>query len=318
MKHFLRHLLFPRESNNHRPKLLHHDSLFFVIALFVFFGSIFTSVHTNYPQVLGISANISAQDLLTFTNQKRQEHGLQPLNMNNQLAQAAEQKASHMFAQDYWAHIAPDGTTPWYFIKNSGYEYLYAGENLARGFNSASDVVNAWMDSPSHRDNMLSKNYTEIGFAIQTGMLTGSETILVVEMLGAAYVNQQEQASAQGAQVSPTPSVVIARISLTPTPSVLPSASPTLEPIPTQVPQESEQPSTVVAAVQNQPLVDKTSLTKTIAYALLFLFLAVLIADAIIIERRKIARVVAHNMDHIIFLTIILIIVIIIGKGLVL
>jgi hypothetical protein len=312
VKHFLHHLLFPRESNNHRSKLLHHDSLFFVIALFVFLGSVVGTVQHTHPDVLGISSNISAQDLLTYTNQKRQENGLKPLAMNGQLAQAAEQKASHMLANNYWAHVAPDGTTPWYFIKNSGYEYLYAGENLARGFTTASDVVNAWMNSPTHRENMLSSNYDDVGFAIQTGTLTGSDTILVVQELGRKYGGQSEVADVGAAQTTPTP-VVVAVASPAPTKAVLPSATPAVTATPTLTPQP-EQPIGV-ASVENQPLFDSKSLTKNIALGVLVLFLIVLVADAIIVERRNIARIVAHNVDHILFLLIIVLVVIIIGRG---
>lgn len=318
VKHFLHHLLFPRESNNHRSKLLHHDSIFFVVALFVFLGSVLGTVHKSHPQVLGISSNISAGDLLTFTNQKRQENGLKPLAMNAQLSQAAEQKASHMFANNYWAHVAPDGTTPWYFIKNSGYEYLYAGENLARGFTTASAVVDAWMASPTHRENMLSSNYDDVGFAIQTGTLTGSETILVVQELGRQYGAKSEVANVGSAQVTPSPTpVVVAVASPVPTKAVLPTVTPTVLPTATPTP-ESKQPSAGVASVANQPLFDSKSLTKNIALGVLVLFLIVLIVDAIIIERKNIARVVAHNVDHIIFLAIMILVVIIIGRGLIL
>lgn len=314
MRDFLHHLLFPRESNNHRPKILHHDSLLITICLFLFSASLILSVQRAYPQVLGISSDISTGDLLTFTNQKRQENGLKPLSMNDQLTQAAQAKASHMFANNYWAHIAPDGTTPWYFIKSSGYEYLYAGENLARGFTTASSVVDAWMNSPTHRENLLSANYDDVGFAVQTGTLTGSDTILVVQELGRRYGETQAVAQQPATQtVSPTP-VVVAVVTVAPTPTTVPTATPTpVKPTPTPTTQLSE-----VASVQNNPLVDSRSVTRTIAISLLSIFLVVLVIDAIIIERKQIARVVAHNVDHILFLTIIILIAIIIGRGLIL
>ncbi len=312
LKHFLHHLLIPRESNNHRPKLLHHDTLFFVIALFVFVGGILGTIHNNYPQVLGISSDISTQDLLTITNQKRQENGQKPLKMDSELTQAAQAKGENMFAKNYWAHIAPDGTTPWYFIKNAGYEYFYAGENLARGFTTAQAVVDAWMASPTHRENMLSPNYDDVGFSVQTGTLTGSDTILVVEEFGRRYGGttatvQTPQTSPTPIQSSPTPAV-IAVVTLVPSPTVVPST-------PTPQIQKPQQPA--VASVVNNPLVDSKSLKKNIAFGVLFLFIAVLIVDALIIERKKIARVVAHNLDHIIFLGIILAVIIIIGGGLI-
>jgi uncharacterized protein YkwD len=317
MRNFLHHLLFPRESNNHRAKILHNDSLIVIICLFLFVTSLFAAVGKTSPDVLGISFNITASDLLASTNQKRQENNLGPLQMNDQLSVAAAQKAEHMFANNYWAHIAPDGTTPWFFIKNSGYEYLYAGENLARGFTTSTDVVNAWMDSPTHRENMLSKNYNEIGFAIREGSLTGSDTVLVVEMLGGKYVAQaQPQNAAQ--TPSPTP-VVVAVISPQPA-SQRGEPSPTVFPTATATPTPTPQPETTtsVASMQNKPLIDGKSMTNKIALGFLAIIIAVLIVDAVIIERKQIVRVVSHNLDHIIFLIIIVLVIIIIGRGIIL
>ncbi len=313
MREFLHHLLFPRESNNHRAKLLHHDSLLIILCLFLFCTSLFAAVNHTYPQVLGISADIAPGDLLTFTNQKRQENGLKPLIINDQLAQAAQQKATHMFANNYWAHIAPDGTTPWSFIKNSGYDYLYAGENLARGYTTASAVVDAWMASPSHRENMLSKNYNDVGFAIQSGTLTGSETILVVEELGSKYVAQETVDTQAISEVTPTPAVA-AVITAEPTSAVSPTIPP---PSPTSAPKLEEKSATGVASFQNQPLFDSKSLSREISFGILFVLLLVLIVDAIIIEKKKIARVASHNVDHIVFIVIIIIVALIISRGLI-
>ena len=313
MKDFLHNLFFPRESNNHRPKILHHDSLLITICLFLFITSLFAAVGKTSPDVLGISFNITSSDLLALTNQKRAENGLAPLTMNDQLASAADQKANHMLANNYWAHIAPDGTTPWYFIKNAGYEYLYAGENLARGFTSSNDVVNAWMDSPTHRENMLSKNYNDIGFAIKEGSLTGSDTVLVVEELGSKYAGQNQAQNTTQPTVTPTP-VIVAIISSRPSPTVLP----TLTPTPTTAPQVKKQSTTSVAAVQNKPLIDSKSTSNKIALGFLALLISILAIDAVIIERKKIVRVVAHNLDHILFLMIIALVIIIIGRGIIL
>jgi len=257
--------------------------------------------------VLGVSTtNIPVNELLTITNQRRQEQGLQPLKLNNELSVAAAEKAKYMFANNYWAHIAPDGTTPWYFIKNAGYEYLYAGENLARGFTTAPDVVQAWMNSPSHRENMLSKNYDEIGFAVSSGNLTGSETTLVVEMFGKKYIADKDAGQSAIALV-PSPSVAIAQVN-----------SPTPPPVVMGQGDVNPTPAVGVEAVQSQPLIDTNATTRNIAFLVIFVLIAVLVIDAIIIERKQIARVVSHNVDHIIFLLIILLAAIIIGRGLIL
>src|SRR5437868_1280970 len=95
---FLHHLLLPRESNNHRPKILHHDSMLLLIAFLFFCSSLLSTVHRAYPSVLGISTTIAIQDLLNDTNQERQAHGLAPLKLNAALSQAAAAKAQNMFA----------------------------------------------------------------------------------------------------------------------------------------------------------------------------------------------------------------------------
>jgi hypothetical protein len=255
----------------------------------------------SYPSVLGISSNVSIQDLVNLTNQRRQEAGLAPLALNDQLSNAAAAKASYMFEKNFWAHVAPDGTTPWYFIKNSGYEYLYAGENLARGYNSSGDVVNAWMASPTHRENMLSPNYKDIGFAVQTGSLTGSDTVLVVEEFGSKYVTEQNAKA--------TNKSILAQANVSPTP--ITSPVPTfLTPQPTS--------TTQIAAAVNTPLFDTKSTKKNLSLMILAVFIVVLIADALIVERRKIERAFSHNLDHIIFLIVLILAAIIIGGGIIL
>lgn len=293
MRDFLRHLFLPHHTNNHRPKVLHNHSLFVVCAVLLLLALGVHSINREYPSVLGVSANMTVEDLLKITNQKREEKGLAPLKLDAALSRAAAQKAQHMYDKNYWAHVSPEGTTPWVFIKNSGYEYLYAGENLARGFTTAPDVVDAWMESPTHRDNMLSANYEDIGFAIQSGSLTGSDTVLVVEMFGSKYIATNQPAIP----------------SIPPIADVVPSPA-------TQSPTNIEPTSPIaVAAVQNNPLIDSKSTTRNISLILLISFIVILILDAIIIERKKIARVVSHNVDHILFLTILLLAAIIIGKG---
>jgi len=184
MKSLLHEFFLPHENNNFRAKILHNSSILFAV-LFLFLGALFLSIaRTSYPFVLGITADISTERLITLTNIERSKQGLTPLVQNPQLSRAALQKAGDMFAKNYWAHNSPDGTTPWYFIREAGYNYTYAGENLARGFETAEEVVKAWMVSPKHRANVLSENFNEVGFAVKKGRLNGEETVLIVETFG--------------------------------------------------------------------------------------------------------------------------------------
>jgi len=87
---------------------------------------------------------------------------------------------------DYWAHVNPvNGTEPWTFYDNSKYDFVTAGENLAFDYKTSEGVCKGWMDSPTHRENMLDATYQEIGFAIKDVDL-GAEGkgVLVVQFFG--------------------------------------------------------------------------------------------------------------------------------------
>ncbi len=134
---------------------------------------------------ISLAVSITVQDMINLTNKSRIEAGLAPLAINEKLARAAEEKASDMFKLQYFDHNSPDGTTPWDFIKSAGYEYEYAGENLAIDFISANGAHKALMESSSHRDNILNMNYVEIGIAVKEDIFEGSKSIIIVEEFAA-------------------------------------------------------------------------------------------------------------------------------------
>lgn len=177
----------PSERNNYRAKTLHINFLTVYLALALVLVTLeqtatFTS---GVGVILGIATDIKISKLFDLTNKERIKRGLSLLTYNDKLAEAAKKKAQDMFKSDYWAHFSPDGKTPWDFINGAGYKYEYAGENLAKNFMFSDTVVSAWMNSKSHRDNVLRDQYREVGFAVVNGVLEGEETTLVVEMFGA-------------------------------------------------------------------------------------------------------------------------------------
>jgi len=281
MKDFLSHLFIPRESNNHRAKILHHTNLLLTI-VFLFLASFFIqTVKVKYPSVLGIQADISSDQLLSLTNKERQNAGVGSLVLNDKLSQAAQAKAQDMFEYDYWAHNSPSGKTPWVFITSAGYKYTYAGENLARGFATADSVIKAWMASPDHKANVLSANYQDVGFAVKLGKLKGEETVLVVEEFGNLYMpvaksNAQEIAAAEN----------------------------------TSVPANKN-----VQAVSKNPLINASALSSNIYFAFILVFIFALFLDMIIIEKKKVMRFVGHNIDHILYLILVLTLIGIWSKG---
>lgn len=126
--------------------------------------------------------------VIDLTNDERAEIAAAPLQRSSLLDAAAKKKAQHMAQNQYFAHFAPDGTSPWSFFKEVDYTYAHAGENLAIHFTDSSEVVDAWMDSPTHKANIVSTKYTEIGVGTAKGTYEGYDTVFVVQLFGAPAI----------------------------------------------------------------------------------------------------------------------------------
>lgn len=177
---FFRHLFIPHEDNNYRARSLHTDFLGLYLVFALVLSLAFKQVGLN--NVLGFATDITVDKLYQLTNTEREKNGLSTLTYNEKLSAAAAAKAQNMFSENYWAHYSPSGKTPWEFVIATGYQYEYAGENLAKNFLFSDGVVSAWMNSPTHRENILKRDYTEVGYAIVNGVLNGEQTTLVVQM----------------------------------------------------------------------------------------------------------------------------------------
>lgn len=184
MAHPLITLFAPHPHNNHKAKILQPRSLVILIGLFIMGRAVVDMTVGLKPGVLGYASQIDPEKIIELTNKERLNAGLTVVKENTELDQAALAKATDMFENNYWAHVSPTGTEPWYFITQSGYKYQHAGENLARDFSNPTDVVKAWMASPTHRQNLLDDRYKDIGVAVMDGYINGVETTLVVQMFG--------------------------------------------------------------------------------------------------------------------------------------
>lgn len=287
-RHFLPHFYVSPEAADatvglernlvhHRAHALSHSALSFYFFVLVFVTVSFYLVSLSAPRILGVVI-FSADQVINLINEERTKNGLLALATNPFLAKAAQAKASDMFANNYWAHNSPAGRTPWNFITSAGYKYVFAGENLARDFNDPRSAVAAWMDSPSHRSNILDENFRETGVAVAGGKLTGREGILVVQMFGT---------SISGATLfSESQEAVVAGESL-----ATPSASLQINaPVPEQM-VSSDQTVSVLAGRQ-------FSIAKGISLALVgFIFLLFLLEVAITLRREHVSLrpgVLAH------------------------
>jgi len=272
-------LFIPHSRNNHKAKLLHPASLSVVVAFFLVSQFSLNFFTLTSPSVLGFASNIKPEQVIELTNKKRLESGLEPLELDETLNEVAQKKAGDMFAFDYWAHTSPSGRDPWSFFQEAGYKYIYAGENLARDFMNSESVVGAWMNSPTHKDNILNSKYKETGLAVVNGTLNGVETTLVVQVFG-----------------TPTPA---------PSQTALFSR-----------PRLGEASAAALATSQeSQPKLSPFSLTKTAAVFLLGLIFGALVVDAFLVSRKKIIRLSGKNLAHLIFMGFLLLAVILTSQG---
>lgn len=177
--HNFRALSKPKQltKREHRHYWPYIPVLLLVIATFLV-----SMVQPTKRGVLAYATNMSAQGLLDATNDQRSKAQASSLALSSSLNAAAQAKAEDMVARNYWSHDTPDGQEPWVFITNAGYSYQKAGENLAFGFTDSQDAVTGWMNSPTHRDNLLDTNFTEVGFGIANSNNfdgNGEETVVV-------------------------------------------------------------------------------------------------------------------------------------------
>jgi hypothetical protein len=280
MSHPLVTLFAPHPHNNHKAKVLQPRSIVILIGLFIMGRSIIDMAIGLKPGVLGFASQIDPDKIVEMTNKERLNAGVSILKENSELDQAALAKATDMFEHNYWAHVSPTGTEPWYFVTQSGYKYQHAGENLARDFSNPTDVVKAWMASPTHRQNLLDDRYRDIGVAVMDGTINGVETTLVVQMFGSTQTTVAQIASSK---------------------------------VTNPIVQASEQKITVTA-----PSLSPLDLSRAWSLAFVVMILFALSLDWIFVLRYNIIRISGKTWAHLTYFVGLAIILLIIRQGIVL
>jgi uncharacterized protein YkwD len=120
-----------------------------------------------------LAADITPASVVAEMNVRRAAFGLPPLSEDSRLDQAAGDRVGEMEDEGYWGHVSPEGKEPFEWLRPRGYDYRYAGENLALGFDTVEVLVDAWMESKGHRANILSPVYHDCGVAVIEGSTTG-------------------------------------------------------------------------------------------------------------------------------------------------
>ena len=287
-----KHFFVPSENNNYRAKTLHLDALTVLLGIAILLSS-FTSIQ---KRVLGIATNITIERLLSETNEVRTNLGLPSLSYDGTLSKAACNKAQDMFTNNYWAHFRPsDNKSPWDFMAEAGYAYDVAGENLAHGFMFSENVVDAWMESPTHRANLLRPEYDEVGFCVSNGVLNNEETTLVVQMFG-KKISQAQPQPEKIAEEKPKEEKSLEKMLVSGTN--------------TQKPQKKEE-----VPVAQSEFISLDKITFNSSLILFSLLLLVFVTDLYFAHRMNLIRITGKNVAHFIFLAAIIIAILIIKNG---
>ncbi len=176
--------MIPHEGNDYRPHLLQRGAMIMMLLLIML-----SFLVANFQALLWQSSDwlvgaVLPAVVIDLTNTERADLNLPQLTRNVVLDQAAQLKAEDMARNSYFSHDSPTGVTPWHWFKEAGYTFAHAGENLAVYFTDSTEVVDAWMNSPTHRANIVGTNYREIGVGTAKGVYDGYETVFVVQMFG--------------------------------------------------------------------------------------------------------------------------------------
>jgi hypothetical protein len=326
----LGNIFHPQHSNNHRSKILHHRSIvFLILIIFGFYQLINVASHLEIDEgnILGFASNITSSQVIDSTNALRIERGIGLLREDPYLTSAAIMKARDMFDNQYWAHTSPTGKEPWDFIREQGYTYRVAGENLAKDFDTTSPMMQAWMNSVTHRENIVNSVYQDIGVAVVNGRLNGTETTLVVQMFGVKSAPQTVVPVVSATLDTPPEEVAPVIIVQAPTPTLTPTPTPTPEPSPESSPDPTPEPvedqSTQLISnqfIENTPTgfvaglfnsINKPSavilyspkhLLKAVFLSAIFLLVAALIYDGFVAGHKNSVRLVGKNLAHIMLL----------------
>jgi hypothetical protein len=175
------HHFIPSHHNAYRPHILRKPwLLFFLAVILAAEGFLVANLAVRQSSDVFLAA-VFPSAIVSLTNTERTRHSAPLLIEDAQLTHAAQAKAEDMAARGYFSHTGPDGQEPWIWILGAGYDYRFAGENLAVRFVDSSDVLEAWMDSPSHRANILKPAYSAIGVGVAQGVYEGQPATYVVQ-----------------------------------------------------------------------------------------------------------------------------------------
>lgn len=206
----LKDLFIPHQGNNYQPLALHPKRIIFYSLSALILKAILLITIIFLPLEALLVPDVFVEQgkkIIALTNQIRTNLRLPVLRESPILDQAAVDKAQDMLLNQYFSHNGPDNKTLASWLKLVKYDYQVAGENLAMGFASPEEVVNGWSKSKTHYQNMVDRDFTEIGVGVAAGIYKNYDTTLVAQYFGTpvakvVYSDYQINAQTDSVQTS--------------------------------------------------------------------------------------------------------------------
>lgn len=248
--------LISKKDNNAllRPQII---GILAVILLLVKVGiSLFT------PKSVEVRASdLTVANILNAVNEQRTLRNITTLSTNSKLSWAAQYKADDMQARHYFAHKDPDGNFIWNKIVEAGYApYSQLGENLAIEFYDTESLVSAWMNSPTHRENLLNQGFKDQGMGLSLGAPSQGQYYSAIantfgSLSGSTKPKPTPTPKPVPTQTKPSPTPTTLAVLVTPTPSKTPTPTPSKTPLPTNtpIPTTTPTPTQVYVPVEIRP-----------------------------------------------------------------
>lgn len=245
-----------RKTKSNKNYLIEFGIIFLILVLiqgiFLLFG---TNIYKIALEKISKCAGIVSSVLTIQTNDYRKKNNQSELAVSELLSVAAKMKAEDMAEGGYFSHSGPDGEEPWVWFDKVGYDYGYAGENLAVNYSESSDVTEGWINSAKHNANLLNTNFTEIGIGTAEGKYKGRNTTYIVQFFGKPFT------PAESSDIS----VLESEVSQNNDPVQNPDVSvPDIDPIVLIKPsvQVEEETTPIISVAPTIPVVTKASLPK--------------------------------------------------------
>lgn len=189
----LKDFFIPSAANGYKPKSLHPKRILFHAAGAIAVKLIVVVLVAYYPLTAWMTPDVSAEEgrkIIALTNSLRESLSIDPLTENHKLDQAAIKKVDDMLINQYFAHLSPQNFDLEHFLKLASYtNYISVGENLAMGYDNASEVMAAWKKSPTHYSNLVDPNFKEIGVALAGGTYKDRDTVFTAQYFGLPQAN---------------------------------------------------------------------------------------------------------------------------------